>query len=135
MRLIERLSHAKLGIVAGDQRRPLPEARIEHRFDTLRALDLGELRGHVGVFRPIGLVRDHRNAIVADDGPVRGIVHTRVSEVYYITKGSVTVLIEDDTGREIIVAYLNEGDFFGEIGGFTNLNRTCTIVSRTESTV
>ncbi len=34
--------------------------------------------------------------------------------IYYITNGSVTVLIEDDSGREIIVAYLNKGDFFGE---------------------
>ncbi len=38
--------------------------------------------------------------------------------LYYIVKGSVTVIIEDDDGREIIVAYLNEGDFFGEMGLF-----------------
>jgi CRP/FNR family cyclic AMP-dependent transcriptional regulator len=38
--------------------------------------------------------------------------------LYYIVKGSVTVLIEDDEGREMIVAYLNDGDFFGEIGLF-----------------
>ena len=35
--------------------------------------------------------------------------------LYYITEGSVTVFIEDENGREIIVAYLNEGDFFGEM--------------------
>ena len=28
--------------------------------------------------------------------------------LYYIVKGSVTVLIEDDDGREMIVAYLND---------------------------
>ncbi len=38
--------------------------------------------------------------------------------LYYIVKGSVTVLVEDDEGREIIVAYLNDGDFFGEMGLF-----------------
>lgn len=38
--------------------------------------------------------------------------------LYYIVKGSVTVLIEDDEGREMIVAYLNDGDFFGEMGLF-----------------
>jgi len=38
--------------------------------------------------------------------------------LYYIIRGSVTVLIEDDDGREMIVAYLNKGDFFGEIGLF-----------------
>ncbi len=39
-------------------------------------------------------------------------------DLYYIIKGSVTVLIEDEKGREIVLAYLNPGDFFGEIGLF-----------------
>jgi len=38
--------------------------------------------------------------------------------LYYIIKGSVTVLIEDEEGREMIVTYLNDGDFFGEMGLF-----------------
>jgi len=38
--------------------------------------------------------------------------------LYLIIKGSVTVLIEDNDGREMIVAYLNTGDFFGELGLF-----------------
>jgi CRP/FNR family cyclic AMP-dependent transcriptional regulator len=38
--------------------------------------------------------------------------------LYYIVKGSVTVIIEDDEGREMIVTYLNDGDFFGEMGVF-----------------
>ncbi len=38
--------------------------------------------------------------------------------LYYVIKGSVTVVIEDDNGREMIVAYLNDGDFFGEMGLF-----------------
>jgi CRP/FNR family cyclic AMP-dependent transcriptional regulator len=48
------------------------------------------------------------------------IIHpgTQSDCLYYIVKGSVTVLVEDDEGHEIIVAYLNEGDFFGEMGLF-----------------
>jgi CRP/FNR family cyclic AMP-dependent transcriptional regulator len=42
--------------------------------------------------------------------------------LYYIISGSVTVIVEDDEGREIIVAYLNEGDFFGEMGLFDDEN-------------
>lgn len=38
--------------------------------------------------------------------------------LYYIISGSVTVLHEDETGREIVLAYLNAGDFFGEMGLF-----------------
>ncbi len=42
----------------------------------------------------------------------------RSDSLYFIVKGSVTVLIEDEDGREMIVAYLNTGDFFGELGLF-----------------
>ena len=31
--------------------------------------------------------------------------------LFYLMKGSVTVIIEDSDGREMIMAYLNEGDF------------------------
>ena len=46
--------------------------------------------------------------------------------LYYIVKGSVTVLIEDDEGHEMIVAYLNDGDFFGEMAIFDNQPRSAT---------
>ena len=42
----------------------------------------------------------------------------RCESLFFIVKGSVTVLIEDDDGREMIIAYLNPGDFFGELGLF-----------------
>ena len=35
--------------------------------------------------------------------------------IYYVLKGAVTVLVEDESGCEIIVAYLNKGDFFGKM--------------------
>ena len=38
--------------------------------------------------------------------------------LYYIVSGSVSVVMEDENGHEIVLAYLNEGDFFGEIGMF-----------------
>ncbi|MFN2309289.1 MAG: cAMP-activated global transcriptional regulator CRP [Gammaproteobacteria bacterium] len=38
--------------------------------------------------------------------------------LYYIVEGSVTVMIEDEEGHEIVLAYLNKGDFFGEMGLF-----------------
>lgn len=55
--------------------------------------------------------------------------------LYYIVKGSVTVLIEDDDGREMIVAYLNEGDFFGEMGLFKQADRSAWIRAKTECEV
>ena len=55
--------------------------------------------------------------------------------LFYITEGSVTVIIEDDEGREMIVAYLNKGDFFGEMGVFDEdspSTRSALVKSRTE---
>ncbi|QKT05041.1 cAMP-activated global transcriptional regulator CRP [Ectothiorhodospiraceae bacterium 2226] len=40
--------------------------------------------------------------------------------LYYVISGSVTVLIEDEDGHEIVLAYLNAGDFFGEMGLFSD---------------
>ncbi len=42
----------------------------------------------------------------------------RSETLSFIVKGSVTILIEDEEGREMIIAYLNPGDFFGELGLF-----------------
>ena len=42
----------------------------------------------------------------------------RPDTLYLIIDGSVSVLIEDNDGRELVLAYLNPGDFFGEMGLF-----------------
>lgn len=56
--------------------------------------------------------------------------------LYYIIEGSVTVLIEDDDGREMIVAYLNKGDFFGEMGLFDQMDsRSAWVRAKTECEV
>jgi CRP/FNR family cyclic AMP-dependent transcriptional regulator len=56
--------------------------------------------------------------------------------LYYIVRGSVTVLIEDDEGREMIVAYLNDGDFFGEMGLFDQEDsRSAWVRAKTECEV
>ena len=56
--------------------------------------------------------------------------------LYYIIKGSVTVMIEDDNdGKEIILAYLNPGDFFGEMGLFDQEHRSAWIRTMTECEV
>ena len=55
--------------------------------------------------------------------------------IFFITKGSVTVIIEDENGREIIVAYLNAGDFFGEMAMFGEGTRTAWVKAKTECEV
>jgi CRP/FNR family cyclic AMP-dependent transcriptional regulator len=42
-------------------------------------------------------------------------------------------LFEDEKGNEIVLAYLNAGEFFGEIGLFIeNVNRTALVRARTQ---
>ena len=53
--------------------------------------------------------------------------------LYYILEGSVSVLIEDENGHEIVLAYLNKGDFFGEMGLFGEQpNRSAWVRTRTQ---
>ncbi len=56
--------------------------------------------------------------------------------LYYIIKGSVAVVIEDDNdGKEMILAYLNPGDFVGEMGLFDQEHRSAWIRTKTECEV
>ncbi len=59
--------------------------------------------------------------------------------LYYIIQGSVSVQAENETGDEIILAHLNDGDFFGEAGLFdTDPNhddqsrRTAWVIARSK---
>ena len=56
--------------------------------------------------------------------------------LYYIVTGSVSVVLEDDDGKEAIVAYLNPGDFFGEMGLFEQAgDRSAWCRTRNESEI
>ncbi len=57
----------------------------------------------------------------------------RAEELFYIISGSVSVLLEDDKGHEIVLAYLNGGQFFGEIGLFAeDSSRSALVRARGE---
>jgi CRP/FNR family cyclic AMP-dependent transcriptional regulator len=50
------------------------------------------------------------------------------ADLFYIISGSVTVIVEDVKGKEIVLAYLNPGDFFGEIGLFDDEHKRSAFV-------
>ncbi len=51
--------------------------------------------------------------------------------LYYLIEGSASVIDSDEDGNEIILAYLNAGDFIGEMGLFYKTNeRTANIRAR-----
>ncbi|WP_133545994.1 cAMP-activated global transcriptional regulator CRP [Mesocricetibacter intestinalis] len=42
----------------------------------------------------------------------------KAETLYYIVKGSAAVMMKDDEGKEMILSYLSQGEFFGEVGLF-----------------
>lgn len=52
------------------------------------------------------------------------LIHSgeKAETLYYLIKGSVAVLVKDEDGKEMILTYLSQGDFFGEAGLFEEDN-------------
>lgn len=56
--------------------------------------------------------------------------------IFYLIEGSVSVAIEDEEGKEIIIAYLNKGAFFGEMGLFEDrAPRSAWVHAKSESVI
>ncbi len=57
-------------------------------------------------------------------------------DLYYVVSGAVSVRIEDEQGNELVLAYLNAGEFFGEIGLFgDNPARSAVVRAKTSSDI
>lgn len=54
--------------------------------------------------------------------------------LYYIVDGSVSVSYENEDGKELILAYLNKGDFIGEMGLFMKTERREVMVKTRSKT-
>ena len=56
-----------------------------------------------------------------------------MKDLYLILDGSVSVIVDDieDPEQEMVVSYLNPGEFFGEMGLFGEEHLTATLVTRT----
>jgi len=58
--------------------------------------------------------------------PKKGIIvrsGETADSLIYLIKGSVSVMVLDDNGKEVVLTYLNAGDFIGEIGIFYHFKR------------
>lgn len=66
--------------------------------------------------------------------PKHTIIHAgdTPQSLFLILEGSVSVLLEDEDGREIVLAYLGAGDFFGELCLFPE-QKTRTAIVRTRT--
>lgn len=67
--------------------------------------------------------------------PKKGLIlraGTPADKLYYLIQGSASVIDSDEDGNEIVLAYLNAGDFIGELGMFYRTNaRSANIRART----
>lgn len=95
----------------------------------------GETNGVRAVHSPDGTIERFLELCHVHVYPVKQVIINEgdvSTDLYYIIKGSVSVQIVDRNGRELVLAYLNPGDFFGEIGLFdTEHKRSAYVRART----
>lgn len=63
--------------------------------------------------------------------PKKGIIirsGETAESLYYLIKGSVTVSVLDEDDKEVVLTYLNAGDFIGEIGMFYRVKHRVAFV-------
>lgn len=62
--------------------------------------------------------------------------HDPATSLYYLVEGSVAAIVEDEDLREIVLAYINKGEFIGEMGLFTpESSRSVKVRTRTNCQV
>jgi CRP/FNR family transcriptional regulator, cyclic AMP receptor protein len=75
--------------------------------------------------------KHHRHTYASNSTIISAGDHS--TTLYYIIRGSVSVIIEDHDGHEMVLAYLYKGDFFGEIGMFDERHeRSAWVRARSE---
>jgi CRP/FNR family cyclic AMP-dependent transcriptional regulator len=68
-----------------------------------------------------------------DDGETVVDYEDASSDVYFILSGEVRVLIRTAAGKEIILADMRAGEFFGELSALDRVSRSANVTSLTRS--
>ncbi len=71
-----------------------------------------------------GIIKNVHTSTVIRNGPQLLMRGLNQNHLYLILKGSVSIILREDDDREIVVAYLNPGDFFGEMGPISSKSTT-----------
>ena len=72
--------------------------------------------------RVVGRKSYPRNSTVIAAGDV-------TDALYIVISGRLKVMMSDDEGREVILAILNQGEFFGEMGLIDEAPRSATVIA------
>lgn len=65
-------------------------------------------------------------AVIINEGEVS-------DSLYIILSGKVKIFLVDETGEEIILNFLHEGDYFGEVSLFDDGFRSASVMAMSES--
>ena len=79
------------------------------------------------------VVRDFEKVAARKRFPKNAIVFSRGDEsdsLYIVRSGKVKAIIHDEEGREIVLAVIGEGEYFGEMGVLDGVPRSATIVTQ-----
>lgn len=57
------------------------------------------------------------------------------SSIMFILKGKTRVALSSSEGKEIVLSYLNQGEFFGEIAVLTGADRSADVIALTDCEV
>jgi CRP/FNR family transcriptional regulator, cyclic AMP receptor protein len=78
-------------------------------------------------------VRDFEKVATRKRFPKNAIVFSRGDEsdsLYIVRSGKVKAVIHDEEGKEIVLADIGEGEYFGEMGVLDGVPRSATIVTQ-----
>lgn len=87
------------------------------RIDLFRSLDPSDAKL---VAERMEIIRYPRSSLMIHEGEEN-------SSLYVILKGKVKVFLLDETGQEVILNYLHEGDHFGEVSLFDDGHRSASV--------
>ncbi|NNE06229.1 MAG: cyclic nucleotide-binding domain-containing protein [Xanthomonadales bacterium] len=87
------------------------------RIDIFRSLDPSDAKL---VAERMEIICYPRNSLMIHEGEEN-------SSLYVILKGKVKIFLLDETGQEVILNYLHEGDHFGEVSLFDDGHRSASV--------
>ncbi len=67
-----------------------------------------------------------RDSVVIHEGEA-------TNSLYIILSGKVKIFLVDETGEEIILNFLHEGDYFGEVSLFDDGDRSASVMAMADS--
>ena len=80
-----------------------------------------------------GELQDFHRVVAAADGETLVDFEDQSTDVYFIVAGEVRVLLRTAAGKEVILADLKAGEFFGELAAIDGIPRSANVTALTKA--